>query len=139
MSSTPPFGLDARYWNFTHSFVTIAAANVAQKCFPRGSGRPVELLCFQAAVANAGLIAIGYGGVTINGCFRQLSAGQAISLNLVDDPPATYGHIGPDAVELVKPRDVVDAAQWFAIAPNAADILIITLGYRQPAGPGGRR
>lgn len=132
-STTAPYGANVRAWNFLEQTVVIAAANTRQKIFPRGAARSVEQVSFQAAVSNSDFITIGGGTVAINTGVRQLLAGATLTISLSEESPAESGTIGGEPVHLVKPVEVINAADFFIISATTAQVLLISLWWRQPS------
>lgn len=122
------------------STFSVAAANTPQQLYPTG-GRRVEFFSAQAAIANAVAVTIGWSEVGINNGLRQLAPGQGFTFNMTEEDPTIAGRITeagqaiPSAsVELARPVDLIDAGAFFAIAPGAGAILLLSTGWRQPIG-----
>ncbi len=129
---TPPYGPDVRVWTHTDHTVVLAAANTRQKIFPRGHARSVEQVSFQAAVSNLDFITIGGGAVAINNGVRQLLPGATMTISLSEDSPAESGTIGGQPFHARRPVEVINAADFFIISATTAQVLLISLWWRQP-------
>jgi hypothetical protein len=132
MPGTNPYGSDARYWTFQEETLSITTANVRQKIWPRGAGRVVEQLSIQAAVGNTDIVTIGSGRVAITTGIRQLLPGQLFTIALAEDVPVQAGEILNAPAKLVHPVEVFNADALFVISATAAQILLISLWFRQP-------
>lgn len=123
-----PFGQDARIFTLRHFPVSVGTTLTK---LLRGSQR-VPLVSIVASRNNSDFVTVGMGNLTLNAGFRQLAPGDGVELEGDNDMTRMLIQLADTPGEAWQPIELIDVGTFWGISNAGTQILMVTLGSRQP-------